>query len=469
LVRGTEECDDGATANGDGCDSTCGVEPGYTCIGEPSLCTLTATATPADTTTATPSPSATPTPTPTALCGNGILEQGEQCDDNNLVDCDGCDSNCTLTACGNGIVCPPEQCDDGNTTGGDCCSATCQFEPVSSPCADGLFCNGADTCAGGSCSVHAGNPCISECNRTCNEGAHTCFDPAGTTCDDGDTCTLESSCDGAGACVGVAPPVANFVILRWPATPATPVPAVLGQGARSSKTPTPGLSIDSSVCADTIQMNAYTKTRGDLVAPSTSGTAISLPRGNWVTGAVVTGGGLVNVGKNVHIGGPIDPSGNGPQLAQCAAAACRVEQRYAELRGLPGFQMVPIIVPRLATQDVNLSSGEVVIDVPRIWLRSYAKLRLVGDASTRAIVRTGQMNVGVAAHIQAQGIPPEQIVFVVTGPAKLGKYASVSGSILATRTISVGREGVVDGGIFAGAGIRVYAYAHLNPYPFVGW
>jgi hypothetical protein len=220
-------------------------------------------------------------------------------------------------------------------------------------------------------------------------------------------------------------------------------------------------------------MMAYTRTHGDLVAPAATGTAISLRRGDRVTGDVITGGGLVS-GRDqpgVQIGG-VDTSGGAPQLADCAAAACRVGQRYEEMHGLavtPGFQLPPIIVPRGATQDINLPPGEVVIDTPYIRLRSYAQLRLVGDASTRAIVRTGQLSVGVSAHIQAQGIPPEQIVFVVTGPAKLGKYASVSGSILATRTISVGRSGVVDGGIFAGAGIRVYAYAHLNPYPFVGW
>jgi hypothetical protein len=343
-----------------------------------------------------------------------------------------------------------------------------------------LFCNGVDTCAGGSCSLHAGSPCISECNRTCNEGTDTCFDPAGTTCDDGDPCTLESSCDGAGACVGVAPPVANFVILRWPAATPTPgatpapVPAVLGKGARSSKTPTPGLSIDSSVCADTIQMKIHTRTHGDLVAPATSGTAISLSRGDRVTGGVITGGGLVSGldEPGVEIGGPIDTSGSAPQLEQCAAAACRVEQRYHELRALavtPGFQLPPIIVPRGATRDINLPPGEVVIDTPLIRLGMSATLRLVGDASTRAIVRTEHLSVGRGSDIRGQGIPPEQIVFVVTGSARLGLYTSLSGSILATSTIRVARGGVVDGGIFAGAGISVGWHVHVNPYPFVGW
>ena len=35
-----EECDDGNTVNGDGCSSTCTVESGFECTGEPSVCTV---------------------------------------------------------------------------------------------------------------------------------------------------------------------------------------------------------------------------------------------------------------------------------------------------------------------------------------------------------------------------------------------------------------------------------------------
>jgi len=39
LIMATEECDDGGTTPGDGCDWNCQVEPGWTCVGEPSVCT----------------------------------------------------------------------------------------------------------------------------------------------------------------------------------------------------------------------------------------------------------------------------------------------------------------------------------------------------------------------------------------------------------------------------------------------
>jgi cysteine-rich repeat protein len=69
-----------------------------------------------------------------AVCGNGVIEAPELCDDGNLVDGDGCDTNCTPTGCGNGIVTAGETCDDGNTVSGDCCSATCVDENLPPDC-----------------------------------------------------------------------------------------------------------------------------------------------------------------------------------------------------------------------------------------------------------------------------------------------------------------------------------------------
>ena len=59
------------------------------------------------------------------LCGNGTTSPPEGCDDGNLVSGDGCDANCTATGCGNGIVTPPEACDDGNANDTDACRNDC--------------------------------------------------------------------------------------------------------------------------------------------------------------------------------------------------------------------------------------------------------------------------------------------------------------------------------------------------------
>ncbi len=64
-------------------------------------------------------------------CGNGRIEGGEACDDGNRDNGDGCDANCQVeVVCGNAQIEGDEQCDDGNNTNGDGCSATCQVEQM---------------------------------------------------------------------------------------------------------------------------------------------------------------------------------------------------------------------------------------------------------------------------------------------------------------------------------------------------
>jgi len=73
-----------------------------------------------------------PPPPPEPVCGNGIVEEGEQCDDGDDDDHDACGNDCTLCpatepGCGNGVVEPGEECDDGNTNDSDGCSNTCHI------------------------------------------------------------------------------------------------------------------------------------------------------------------------------------------------------------------------------------------------------------------------------------------------------------------------------------------------------
>jgi cysteine-rich repeat protein len=73
-----------------------------------------------------------------AACGNSVVDGGEQCDDGDPEEGDGCDSNCTTSACGNGIIVSTagEACDDGNIADGDGCSSTCQDSAVAENTAD---------------------------------------------------------------------------------------------------------------------------------------------------------------------------------------------------------------------------------------------------------------------------------------------------------------------------------------------
>ncbi|HVM97901.1 MAG TPA: DUF4215 domain-containing protein, partial [Candidatus Acidoferrales bacterium] len=119
-----------------------------------------------------------------SICGNGVLESGEQCEDGNLVNGDGCDMNCTSTACGNGIQTAGEACDDGNLTSGDGCDANCR--PTG--CGNGIR-TGSEVCDDGN--LTDGDGCDSNCRPTgCGNGVVT----AGETCDDGNL-TSGDGCD----------------------------------------------------------------------------------------------------------------------------------------------------------------------------------------------------------------------------------------------------------------------------------
>jgi cysteine-rich repeat protein len=112
--------------------------------------------------------------TPTS-CGNGIVTAGEHCDDGNAVNGDGCDNNCTPTACGNGIVTDPEECDDGNVANGDGCDTNC----TPSACGNGVV-GPPEECDDGN--VVDGDGCDANCMLpSCGNGV---VDPP-EQCDDG--------------------------------------------------------------------------------------------------------------------------------------------------------------------------------------------------------------------------------------------------------------------------------------------
>jgi fibro-slime domain-containing protein len=130
--RGQEQCDDGNPNSNDGCSSTCKIEEGHVCVpGNPG---------PAEVCTGA------------SVCGNGIKEGTEACDDGNGDWYDTCPQNnpdcaCTpdckkpltcaaggacTSGCGDGIVLPTDpagSCDDGNKNNGDGCSDQCKVEP----------------------------------------------------------------------------------------------------------------------------------------------------------------------------------------------------------------------------------------------------------------------------------------------------------------------------------------------------
>ncbi|RIL06860.1 MAG: hypothetical protein DCC71_05175 [Proteobacteria bacterium] len=131
-----------------------------------------------------------------AVCGNGIREGAEQCDDGNLVSGDGCSSACSAEPiCGNGTREGSEQCDDGNRSSGDGCSSSCTREPV---CGDGTR-EGSEQCDDGNRSSGDGcsSVCTNEigCGNGTREGSEQC-DDGNRTSGDGcsSACLLEFVC-----------------------------------------------------------------------------------------------------------------------------------------------------------------------------------------------------------------------------------------------------------------------------------
>lgn len=64
------------------------------------------------------------------ICGNRVIETGEECDDGNTNNSDGCSSVCKIETaiCGNRRIELWEECDDGNVTPSDGCSEICKIE-----------------------------------------------------------------------------------------------------------------------------------------------------------------------------------------------------------------------------------------------------------------------------------------------------------------------------------------------------
>jgi len=81
------------------------------------------------------------------LCGNGIVEPGEECDDGNTDSSDAC-AACETASCGDGFVHKgSEECDDANGEDNDGCifSLGCKF----ARCGDGIIYEGVEQCDDG--------------------------------------------------------------------------------------------------------------------------------------------------------------------------------------------------------------------------------------------------------------------------------------------------------------------------------
>jgi len=144
-----EQCDDGNIMNGDGCSGRCLIEE---------------------------------------TCGNGIRDEGEECDDG-ILNSDtlpnACRSNCLKAFCGDGVVDVVEDCDGGaqalTTNSSNICRTTCTLPFCGDGIVDDLMgeeCEGSDGCL--ECRLLCGNGLVEgkeECDmgpENCNSRANRC-------------------------------------------------------------------------------------------------------------------------------------------------------------------------------------------------------------------------------------------------------------------------------------------------------
>lgn len=131
------------------------------------------------------------------ICGNGIVDANEQCDDGNLANVDGCSSACRVesgyyctgspsscvSTCGDGFVAfGIEQCDDGNKINTDGCSSSCTVE-------QGFICISSPSVCTKTCTPKT----CSQLNLNCGAVADGC----GGTIDCGQ-CSNGQTCGGGG-------------------------------------------------------------------------------------------------------------------------------------------------------------------------------------------------------------------------------------------------------------------------------
>jgi cysteine-rich repeat protein len=93
-------------------------------------------------------------------CGNGLTEEGEECDFgpfNSDTEADRCRTDCSLPTCGDSIVDSFEECDDLNAVPNDGCSELCLVEY----CGDGVVNNGQEQCDDGN--QQSGDTCSESC------------------------------------------------------------------------------------------------------------------------------------------------------------------------------------------------------------------------------------------------------------------------------------------------------------------
>ncbi|CAH1252038.1 ADAM10 [Branchiostoma lanceolatum] len=116
-------------------------------------------------------------PADSAICGNAIVEEGEECDCGYQDQCDKMGDACCNGQFqeGSGIACTLKQGATCSPSQGTCCNTTCTYNPSSFLCASEKECAHTSYCSGvsSSCPEPAPKP---DLTTMCSEGTRVCLD-----------------------------------------------------------------------------------------------------------------------------------------------------------------------------------------------------------------------------------------------------------------------------------------------------
>jgi cysteine-rich repeat protein len=486
--------------------------------------TNTRTATPSrtptftSTFTSTPTPSATPTQTP--LCGNGVVEGPEQCDDHNTVNGDCCSATCQFDA-------PNTPCgDDGNTCTLDQCngSGVCQHPnaPNGSSCSDGNACTAGEQCVAGSCVggtaivCNDGDACT---NDTC-EPSLGCLFEIGVESPECDSCADGIDNDGDGVIDAENPNCATFYQLQRY--------AIIG-------TATDGLrSLRLGREAKVMEADAGIAELSATIRAGACGVDMKASIGVLVTGAVALEGnvrfsggrpairilhefvnnnpspGAVVIGQTVPLVGPpsmctggtiacqndsqcppglkcetrltidnpanpyVDKTGTAPEYVRCVNIIDSVPNTERTIFGLPATQSLGEIKLRAnQSQTITLGHGQQVIDIDALRIGQDGRLTIKGFEDTVVVFRiAGAFRIGTRSHVVLENILPSNVLWMVSGAGRFVRIGSHTqspfpGTLLAAKRpkISIGAFSTIEGALI-GKRIRMGRESKVLHRPF---
>lgn len=379
--------------------------------------------------TPTPPPAAQPpdaTPASTAVCGNGAVESGEQCDDGNLVSGDGCSAICKAESCGDAIVHSglSEECDGSNLNGSAC--STFGFS------VGNLLCNGACTFDKSGCSnpVPAplcGNAAI-ESGEQCDDGNLVLGDGCSATCKTescGDGIVqsgLSEECDGSNlngsACSTFGYSAGSLSCSGGCKIVKTGCSAVCGNGF----TETSEQCDDSNThnwdgCTSLCQNETLPALESSFASDDGKWTKKFKPTGSITYGAANAQAVDQKVASLVFSGAPGASPANASQIktntflgfgmyrARVSLATCAATEEvvngifvYSYSGGTDGTTTLPVDGNANGIKDNNEIDFEVLCGEPQyLWLSSWTDYDEVGGVETfRKVTRVVDMTTGKA-------------------------------------------------------------------------